>query len=233
VTEDPERELTPEEEARIRSLLASARASDTVPDDVAARLDVVLADLAAGRLEDDAHGSRSRWRRGRLLLAAAAAVGVVGFAAVSVPQLSGLGSENDAKSATSDAGGRSGSAAAPEGDSAGGDNRLAARLSTDSFRGDVRRLLSGDGSYRLAPRTTGSPKSSVGPSATPDATADELAAGACLATPGSGVVRTREVLLDGKPALLEVFGVKDGARVVRAVSCDGTETLASTRIPAR
>ena len=47
MTEDPERELTPEEDARIRSLLASARASEQVPDDVAARLDSVLADLAA------------------------------------------------------------------------------------------------------------------------------------------------------------------------------------------
>ena len=35
------------------------------------------------------------------------------------------------------------------------------------------------------------------------------------------MVRSREVLLDGKLALLEVFGVRDGARVVRAVSCDG------------
>ena len=46
------------------------------------------------------------------------------------------------------------------------------------------------------------------------------------------MVRSREVLLDGKPALLEVFGVRNGARVVRVVSCDGTQTLASTRIPA-
>ncbi len=46
------------------------------------------------------------------------------------------------------------------------------------------------------------------------------------------MVRSREVLLDGKLALLEVFGVRDGARVVRAVSCDGKQTLASARIPA-
>ena len=52
MTEDPERELTPEEDARIRSLLASARASEQVPDDVAARLDSVLADLAIDRAAD-------------------------------------------------------------------------------------------------------------------------------------------------------------------------------------
>jgi hypothetical protein len=46
------------------------------------------------------------------------------------------------------------------------------------------------------------------------------------------VVQSRDVLLDGTPALLEVFAVTDGSRVVRVVSCDGAETLASARIPA-
>ena len=54
MTEDPERELTPEEDARIRSLLASARASEEAPDYVAARLDSVLADLAIDRAIDRA-----------------------------------------------------------------------------------------------------------------------------------------------------------------------------------
>ena len=58
MTEDPEREITPEEDARIRSLLASARASEQVPDDVAARLDSVLADLAADRAPTDAERAR-------------------------------------------------------------------------------------------------------------------------------------------------------------------------------
>ncbi len=230
MTEDAERELTPEEDARIRSLLASARASDKVPDDVVARLDVVLADLAAGRSEDVARGSRPRWRRGRVLLAAAAAVGVISLAAVNLPQLSGVGGQSDSKTSESDTSGSSGAAAAPTEDSIRGDTKRAARLSTNSFRGDVRRLLAGNGASRLAPRSLTSPKSSATPDLTAEASAGDL--GACLATPGSGVVRSAEVLLDGQPALLEVFGVKDGARVVRAVSCDGTETLASARIPA-
>src|SRR4051794_29141541 len=94
MTEDPERELTAEEDAQIRSLLASARASEQAPDDVAARLESVLADLAADRAaggEDGEHaaGSHRWWRRGRVLLAAAVGVGVVSLAAVSLPQLSG------------------------------------------------------------------------------------------------------------------------------------------------
>jgi hypothetical protein len=40
------------------------------------------------------------------------------------------------------------------------------------------------------------------------------------------------VLLDGQPALLEVFSVSNGSRVVRVISCDGAQTLASARIPA-
>ena len=210
MSEDPERDLTPEEDARIRSLLASARASEQVPDDVAARLDSVLADLAADRDDeqaaeradvDHAAGSRPRWRRGRIVLAAAVGVGVISLAAVNLPHLSdrlqGGGGSSDKAASTTE--GKSGSGA--DQPSLGTPGQTS-ELSTDTFRRDVRLLLA------------------------------ELASGGCLASPEAGVVRSREVLLDGKLALLEVFGVRDGARVVRAVSCDGKQTLASTRIPA-
>ena len=122
MTEDPERELTPEEDARIRSLLASARASEEAPDYVAARLDSVLADLAIDRAidraddrtadrvaGDHAAGSRPWWRRGRVLLAAAVGVGVVSLAAVSLPQLSGQqGSGGSGDKTTSTTQGKSG-----------------------------------------------------------------------------------------------------------------------------
>jgi hypothetical protein len=227
VTEDPEREITPEEDARIRSLLASARSSEQVPDDVAARLDSVLADLAADRDAeragaDHAAGSRPRWRRGRLVLAAAVGVGVLGLAAVNLPELSGgfqgAGDGSGDKAATTTEG-RSGSGADQPSAST---PEATSRLSTDTFRRDVRRLLAaGADTRRLAP----SPGTS-------GRTGDELASGTCLASPEPGVVRSSEVLLDGKLALLEVFGARDGAQVVRVVSCDGAQTLASTRIPA-
>ncbi len=235
MTEDPEREITPEEDARIRSLLASARASEQVPDDVAARLDSVLADLAADRDAeradaDHAVGSRPRWRRGRVVLAAAVGVGVLGLAAVNLPQLSGGfqgagdGSSDRASDRSSDR-----AATTTEGKSGSGADQpststpeATSRLSTDTFRRDVRRLLAaGADTRQLAPS-----------SGTSGRTGDELASGACAASPEPGVVRSNEVLLDGKLALLEVFAARDGARVVRVVSCDGTQTLASTRIPA-
>jgi hypothetical protein len=225
VTEDPERELTPEEDARIRSLLASASASEQVPDDVAARLDSVLADLAADRdaeRADGAHaaGSRPRWRRGRVLLAAAVGVGVVGLAAVNLPQLSGLqgdGGSSDKAASTTE--GKSGAGADQPSLGARGQT---SRLGTDTFRRDVRRLLAAGADTRQLVPSAG----------TGGRTGDELASGACPVSAEAGVVRSREVLLDGKLAVLEIFGVRDGARVVRAVSCDGKQTLASARIPA-
>ena len=226
MTEDPERELTPEEDARIRSLLASASASEQVPDDVAARLDSVLADLAADRdaeRADGAHaaGSRPRWRRGRVLLAAAVGVGVVGLAAVNLPQLSGLqgggGSSDKAASTTegkSGAGADQPSLGTRGSDLPAGHGHLPARRTTAAGR-QCRHAAS----WRRRSGTGGR-------------TGDELASGGCPVSPEAGVVRSREVLLDGKLAVLEVFGVRDGARVVRAVSCDGKQTLASARIPA-
>ena len=226
MTEDPERELTPEEDARIRSLLASARASEQAPDDVAARLDSVLADLAADRARrpradgDHAAGSRPWWRRGRVLLAAAVGVGVISLAAVSLPQLSGP--QDRRRVRRQDDEHDSGQVRARADQQSLGTRGQTSRLSTDTFRRDVRRLLAASADSRQL-----APSSGVN-----GRTGDELASGACPASPEAGVVRSREVLLDGKLALLEVFGVRDGARVVRAVSCDGKQTLASARIPA-
>ena len=222
MNDDPHRELTAEEDARIRSLLASARASEQVPDDVAARLDSVLADLAADRDAeradgDQSAGSRPWWRRGRVVLAAAVGVGVIGLAAVNLPQLGG--GTDDKAASTNDTEANAGSG--PDQPSPGTRGQTS-RMSTDTFRRDVRRLLAaGADTRQLAPS-----------SGTSGRTGDELASGACPASPEAGVVRTREVLLDGKPALLEVFGARNGVRVVRVVSCDGSQTLASTRIPA-
>ena len=102
------------------------------------------------------------------------------------------------------------------------------RLNSDTFRSDVRRLLSQQsGRYSVA--SPGRTPSSDSPE-----NGSDLARGtACRpSTPVAGVVESRDVLLDGKPALLEVFGVTDGSRVVRVLSCDGVETLATARIPA-
>ena len=79
-------ELTPQQSERVRRLLAEARHDEPMPDDVAARLDRVIADLAddpGARPAADAPVVRldeRRRRAGRLLLAAA--VVVVGGVAV-------------------------------------------------------------------------------------------------------------------------------------------------------
>ncbi|QIG45219.1 hypothetical protein G5V58_22820 [Nocardioides anomalus] len=104
---DPD--LTPEQEQRVRRLLAEARHDEPVPDDVAARLDRVLAGLAA---EDPSAGpdaqlapvvdlaARRRRRNAAALLAGAAAVIIGGFAVAQVIHVD----DDDASSAGSDAG---------------------------------------------------------------------------------------------------------------------------------
>lgn len=71
--------LTPEQDAAVRDLLAEARHDEPMPEDVAARLDRVLAQLAEGDSHlDPAHvvelASRRRHRAATLLVAAAAIV---------------------------------------------------------------------------------------------------------------------------------------------------------------
>ncbi|HEX6150160.1 hypothetical protein [Nocardioides sp.] len=78
---DPTRDLTPDEESRVRQLLADARHTEPMPDDVVARLDRVLAGLADEPAREAAVVSlAARRRRVTRLLVAAAAVVVVGVA---------------------------------------------------------------------------------------------------------------------------------------------------------
>jgi hypothetical protein len=122
-------ELTPEQEADVRRLLAEARHDEPIPADVAARLDAVLGDLSADDLEvfevatvTDLAGVRHRRRNaGRLLLAAAAVV-VGGIAAGQVVG-DGMGADSDDASTAADAGGEQEvpREASPESAASGGD----------------------------------------------------------------------------------------------------------------
>lgn len=236
--DEPDEVLSPEQESRLRAALASARVTHPTPDDVAARLDATLADLVAERDEslDPAAGpvparprAGSRGRSGRwLLLAGAASVAAV--AAFSIPALKPHADDlttTDGSSAGSEAKSEPGVPPTPQSgsdDLAGGAARSPGPvpLERGSFRSDVRALLDEDKAHVLTP--------------VPDSTRPEAGAAEqpCAAgTPPPGVTEQRQVLLDGEPALLEVFRVRRGTRLIRAVSCDGIETLASTRIPAR
>ncbi len=78
--DEPDQTLTPEQDARVRRLLADARHTDPMPGDVVARLDRVLAGLA----DEPARAATvvrlaDRRRRATRLLVAAAAVVAVGF----------------------------------------------------------------------------------------------------------------------------------------------------------
>lgn len=89
------------EDEQVRRLLADARHTEPMPDDVVARLDGVLADLHADRPVrpgvTDLAAARRR-RRARGLLVAAAAVVVAGLAA---DQIRGAGGGDDSDSAAS------------------------------------------------------------------------------------------------------------------------------------
>ena len=102
-------ELTPEQEADVRRLLAEARHDGPIPADVAARLDTVLDDLAtpepvslSATVTDLAAARHRRRNAGRLLLAAAAVV----VGGVAIGQTIGSTTSNDSLS-TDSAGGQS------------------------------------------------------------------------------------------------------------------------------
>ncbi len=91
--DDPE--LTPQQETRVRALLAGARHDEPIPGDVADRLDRVLADLASahdpesGPSLTDELAARRRRRAGTLLVAAAAVV----LGGVAIAQVGPLGDD--------------------------------------------------------------------------------------------------------------------------------------------
>ncbi len=128
---EPDPEVTPEQEAHLRRLLAEARHADPIPVDVAARLDRVLEQLAAEGPADAAEqpgvvdlGARRRRRVGALL-AAAVVVVLVGV---------GLGQVLDQASSQGDSSSAAGGAAddttaaesAPEASTLAGDAKLGA-----------------------------------------------------------------------------------------------------------
>ncbi|MGI9156397.1 MAG: hypothetical protein ACR2FG_07145 [Marmoricola sp.] len=231
--EEPDETLSAEQEHRISAALASAQVTAAVPDDVAARLDATLAGLVAEReaAEPDGDADRVPGRRGRwLLLAAAASVAAV--VALGVPALHpdqgrpGMATGGSGAATRSQTPPPSNAVPTPgllgtERTPAG--RRALPRLHSGSFRSDVVLLLGSASASRL----DAVPSDIPGP-----ATGGRTASCPVGPTP-SGVTRQRPVLVDGHRAVLDIFAGRRGSRRVRAVSCDGTQTLASTRIPAR
>jgi hypothetical protein len=234
--------MTPEHEEQVRRALAAVAEEDRdprMPPDVAARLDDVLAELAAPRRgapaapdpAATAHVHRLAARRRhahRLLVAAAVAVIALAGGAVVVRGIEGSGSgtssSSRAGSAAEDGGGRSASTAEP-------------RLRSATLARDVRRVL-GDPSAaptraRLAPEPSAGGTGGTGGTGG----AGGLEGGGCAlpaTAPGSLVTRVR---LDGRSAVLVVApagtGARTGTRVARVLSCADGSLLARTAVRGR
>lgn len=236
--------MTPEQEEQVARALAETARHEPVPplpDEVAARLDGVLAELVAARAAapgtDPAPsgasvtdlGTRRRRRRPNVLVAAAAVALIVaagGAVATGGFGIGGIGSSSS-DSASSTAGG-SGvqDESAPEAARGDSDSSTSAaraavpRLRTSTLAQDVHRLvrddLTGDGA-----RTGSRRKALSGP---------PLADGVCLtpsAGPGELLLAVR---LDGRPATLLLGPVTDGARSAEVFRCD-SRPVASLRVP--
>ncbi len=147
VTDQPDQELTPEQEQHVRRLLADARHTEPAPDGVVARLDKVLAGLAdePARSADVVHLAHRR-RRAATLLVAAAAVVVIG---VGIGQVLPEGGGEDSADAQHPAAGaeleeESGEGAPAQPDRANGSETAAEqrsyRVSTQRFARDAASL---------------------------------------------------------------------------------------------
>ena len=232
--------MTPEQEEQVRRALAAAAEAETgeesesVPPDVAARLDHVLAELVQGRsqsartapVQPDEVAARRR-RKWPNVLVAAAAVAVIAAAGGTVVTrgLGGSGSAGSASTA-SDSGGAAAqdrllpeSGASPSGSALSGGNELTGprpvlRLRTTTLDADVRRAVAALGS----------------PAKTAEGSDGGSARATACARPdvprGADVV---DVRLDGKRATLVLDPPADGARVARIYSCDDPSTPVATR----
>jgi hypothetical protein len=240
--------MTPEQEEQVARALAETARSEPVPplpDDVAARLDDVLADLVSARGADagqdrgaaqegtgasvDVLAARRRRRRPRIL-AAAAAVALVVAAGGAVVN-GGLGISPSSDESASSSAGDSGSgktqprAAAGRAEDGTTTARAAVpRLRTSSLRADVRRVLAGDYSAGAGDRSGPRRKALTGPPLDSD--------DRCVAPSAGPGERALVVRLDGRPATLLLGPVRDGTRTAEVYSCgDAARPVAGTTVP--
>lgn len=230
----PEPELSPQEE-QVRRLLAEARHDEPMPDDVADRLDRVLADLRSPGSPPgaaDLAAARRRRTRGVLVLAAAAAV-VVGVG-ISRVDLSGS-SDDSASGGSADAGASRAEDRAEVPQDASGDLSAQSldRLLDAGAAAGPPRFRSGSSFDRQIQRYAerqrlskdladglGAPNLVEGYSAAVDVCTDPAW--------GKGVrVPAR---YDHERAVLVVRPVREGERVVDLYLCGGDEPVRSTTV---
>lgn len=200
----------------VRRLLADARHEQPMPDDVAARLDAVLADL---RTEDvappvvDLAAARRRRTRLRNGLVAAAAVVLVGFG-VSQVDLSGMSAgESDAGGAADSSVAREDAAAAPSATAA---LPSVVRLSSARLEQQVRRLVGTTDPLLLADPAGQAGTTSSAPE--------------CPVPTAGGVPLT--ATYDGEPAVLVLQPPAGGVRVADVYLCGAESPVRSVSVPA-
>ena len=221
---------TPEQEEQVRRALAAAaraddaeRGSDRMPDEVAHRLDDVLAELVAHRSPRESPDELSQRRRRRWpqLLVAAATVAVIAAAGGAVALRGTQGSGGSA--ADSSAAGGSAEQAAPSAPPSGGQALAGGAASGPPalHLATLRRDLQGvvDGGL-VADRARAAVPSPAAPSA--------KSVDTCPAPAQAKGVEAVDVLLDGKPAVLVLGPVRDGTRAARVYSCGDTRTPVAT-----
>jgi hypothetical protein len=243
--------LDPEEEARIRALLADLATSPdatSMPPEVAARLDETLAGLVADR-EDSAGGTpdtnvvplRRRWAKGAA--AAAAAVIVAGAGGVAAANFGLLGGGASSDSATAGSASKAESldefAESPTSPGATSDQPVngltdVPTIRAASLEADVARVLqhiaaladgsAGDQSNRAPNRREAAEK---------DDTADSRRS-ACPGPRRTGDAARIPVRYDGTLALLLVRPGQAGTageRIVEVWACAGDRRLARASVP--
>ncbi|WP_107772949.1 hypothetical protein [Nocardioides sediminis] len=223
--------LPPAEEAAVRARLAEARHTDPVPADVVARLDAVLADLAAERRQTSTEPVApvvplpSRRRRALASgLVAAAAVVVLG---VALPQVLDSGGSDESTSAGdaavqtrpdagSDAGGGSADESAPS--ELAQEPGASSERSGSAFAAPLE--LSSDEPLRPAVRAL----VDRGGAAAYDAESG--------CAPGTGEGERVAATWDGRPAVVVLRPPAADRQVVDVYVCGSGEVVATTALPA-
>lgn len=234
-----EPELTPEQDERVRRLLAEARHDQAVPDDVAARLDRVLAELAAERTDAPAPApapvvdlaARRRRRNAGALLVAAAAVIVGGFTVGQVIDVGGGSSDTAGSAADSPA--ERASESAPSDSSAGGADAAPGtgqplRLSAADLATDVETQLPPEVRTEVGQGAENAP----GPGALAAPEAAQATSCATAAPSAYGAGEFFPAYLDGVPAVLALRPPSGTTQRADVLACGTGDALASVDLPA-
>jgi hypothetical protein len=229
-------ELDPEQDARIRALLAEVATTDetTLPPEVAARLDETLAGLVAERQETAEETNviplRRRWAP--RAAAAAAAVIVVGAGGVAAANLGVFDGASKSASDSGAAGGQAESFAGSASNSptpgkpqAPADAVALPRITSVTFDADVARLVQRQG---LA-STQRDDATNLRKAQEKDQSNGTVAG--CTGPKADDGSPRETVLYDGTRAVLVVHPPKQGRQAVVAWTCAGDHVLARTSVP--